>query len=148
MPTGVDEDGLEVGRLTTLHGTAELRLHILARFRAQQVGEVAADQLGIRVPRRSFRRGVHVHKTTGHVVQTRGHYEAVDQPQVGSLQTVEHSAQILDQPFTISQQRGRDTDRPIKRSRCVPNPAHTRRARIRARHTRPESCVCLPRSPI
>ncbi len=34
MPARVDKDRLEVCRLATLHGTAELRLDMLAHFRA------------------------------------------------------------------------------------------------------------------
>src|SRR6266849_8752464 len=106
MPAGVDEDGLEVGRLTMLHGTAELRLDILACFRAQQIGEVATEQLGVRVPGGSFRCGVRVHETAVHVVQARRHHEAVDQPHVHVLQAVDHRGHILNPPFTM-RQRGR-----------------------------------------
>ncbi len=43
MPAGVFERSLEVGRLTELDGAAELRLDILARLRAHELGEVAAE---------------------------------------------------------------------------------------------------------
>jgi len=91
----VDEDGLEVGRLATLHRAAELRRDILARFRRQEGGEMAAAHPGVRVPGGSFRRGVHVHEPALHIVETCGHHEAIDQPQVDALQAAGHGAHIL-----------------------------------------------------
>src|SRR5216683_6856487 len=62
MPARVDEGGLEVGRLTTPDGTAELRQDILVCFTGQKVGDLATEQLGIQFPGGSLRRGVYVHE--------------------------------------------------------------------------------------
>lgn len=72
MPASVDEGGLEVGRLATFHGTAEVRLDNLACFRTQQAGEMAAEHLVVRAPGCSFRYGVHVHEPAVDVVQAPG----------------------------------------------------------------------------
>jgi hypothetical protein len=85
VPAGVDEDGLEVCRLAALYGTAKLRLDIVAGFRAQQVGEVSAEQLGVREPGGSFCCGVCVYEPAIDVVQACGHHEAVHQPQIDVL---------------------------------------------------------------
>ena len=78
MPARVDEYSLEVGRLTALRGTAELRLDILASFWAQQIREVAAEQLRVREPGGSFRCRIRVYEETVDVVQAYRHHEAVE----------------------------------------------------------------------
>jgi hypothetical protein len=88
MPAGVDEGGLEVGRLTTLDGTAELRPNIFVHFMGQQVGEFAPAQLGIQFAGGSFRCGVDVHEPAIDVVQGHGHDKTVDQPQIDILQAM------------------------------------------------------------
>jgi hypothetical protein len=105
MPARVDEDGLELGGLATLHGAAELLLDVLACFRVQQLGEMVAEQLGVRVPGGSLRRGVHMHEPAIHVVQARRHHEAVDQRQVDVLQTVGHGATCWTNHWTCVNQR-------------------------------------------
>jgi hypothetical protein len=46
-----------------------------------------------------------VHEPAVNVVQARGHHEAVDQGQVDILHTRWHRAHMLDQPFSMRQQR-------------------------------------------
>jgi hypothetical protein len=75
LSASVDEDGLEVGRLASFDGATELRLDILASFRGQQLGEVAAAELRIRVPGGALGRGVHVNEPAIHAVQARRHNE-------------------------------------------------------------------------
>ncbi len=103
LPARVDEDGLEVGRLTALHSPAEVRRDILACFRRQRLGEMAAEPLGVRLPGGPLRCFVHVHEAALHVVQARGNHEAVDQPQDDALHGIRHRADIVDQPFTMRQ---------------------------------------------
>jgi len=54
-PLASNEGGLEVGRLAPLRSAAELRLDILACLRVQQLGEMVAEQLGVRMTGGSFR---------------------------------------------------------------------------------------------
>jgi hypothetical protein len=105
IPIRVGEDGFELGRLAALHGAAEQRRDLLSLFRRQRLGEMAAEQLGVRPPGGLLRCFVHVHEAALHVVQARGHHEAVDQPQVDVLQTVGHFTDMLNQSFTMRQQR-------------------------------------------
>jgi hypothetical protein len=81
------------------------RRDLLSLFRRQRLGEMAAEQLGVRPPGGLLRCFVHVHVAALHVVQARGHHEAVDQPQVDVLQTVGHFTDMLNQSFTMRQQR-------------------------------------------
>ena len=95
LPAGIDEGGLEVGWLTTLDGSTELRPDIRVYLRGQQMGDLATDELGIQFPGRSFRRRVDVHEPASDVVQGRGHDKAVDQPWVGSLQEIAHRVPMV-----------------------------------------------------
>ena len=88
MPTGVDEGGLVIGRLTSLEGTAELRTDILVCFTRQEMGELATTQLGIQLPGGPLRCSIDVHEPTLEVVQAHGHNKAVDQPEVDVLQGI------------------------------------------------------------
>ena len=104
LTAAVDEDCLEVGRLPTLDGAAELRRHLPPRFSRHRLGEMAAEPLCVRGPGGSFRRRVHVQEPAVYVVQARRNHQAVNQPQVDVLQGVGHGAPIVDQPFTMRQQ--------------------------------------------
>src|SRR6266851_8423177 len=95
MPARVDEGGLEVGRLTTPDGTAELRQDILVCFTGQNVGDLSTEQLGIQFPGGSLRRGVYVHEPAIDVVQARGHDKPVDQPEVDGLQEIGHDVPMV-----------------------------------------------------
>jgi len=101
MPVRIDEGGLEVGRLTELNGAAELRRNLPACLRGQRIGEMVAEHLGVRAPGGSFRRCVHVHEPALHVVQARGHHEAVDEPDVDVRQAVRHAAHMFVHAFTM-----------------------------------------------
>jgi len=105
LPTRVDEDGLEVGRLAALHRAAELFRDVLSCFLWHGLGEMAAEQLRPREAYGPLRSRVQVHEPAVNVVQARGHHEAVDQGQVDILQTRWHRAHMLDQPFSMRQQR-------------------------------------------